>query len=251
MSIKELRHVTEMICLAFVAGFVLGGAVLKAADKAVVAAEADETVAVAASPAENTAPLNTAPQAEVVVPPGRPEWVERIPVRKFQGTDETTVCSDPFSTREACLPALDEKIAVAVMDYITEVTGSKLAPNLLAYDLPSIKEHLVPRQNYYEETIVSPSVGPMHQIHARVQFDENFRREISDRWLQIRSAARLGQVGLAFIAILSVLATVAGFFRVDNASRGYYTGRLQWVAAGAILGLIVLGAFVARLIPWI
>ncbi len=249
MSIKEFRTVTEFISLAFVAGFLLGGAVLRADDADATSVTVEEKTAVVES--TSTEPLNTAPQPEIVVPPGRPEWVDRFPVRNNKSADETTVCSDPFKSRAECLPRLDAKIQEAVDDYIVETTGSKLAPKFLNYELVTIKDRLIPRENYYEETSVSPSVGPMHQIHARMQFDGAFRKEIENRWLELRAKYRVGQIGLGFAAVLGVLATIAGYFRADNASRGYYTGRLQWLAAGAILALIVLGAFFARLIPWV
>ncbi len=215
------------------------------------AAEVSNSEVVSAPVASEANELSTELQSEIVIPPGRPDWVERLPIRN-QPIDETVVCSEPFASREACRTALAENIRAAIDDYIAEQTGSTYAATVLTFDhAEKLQARLVRPENYYEEEIISPSVGPMHQIHARVQFDEAFRKEIADRWLQVRAAARLGQVGLGFVTVLGLLATIAGFFRADNATRGYYTGRLQMIAAGAILGLIVLGAFVARLIPWI
>ena len=193
--------------------------------------------------------ISQPPLSEVIIPPGRPAWVESAAARSGR-IQQTAVKSEPFVRRADCERALDKEITAAVSDYIEEQTGSKYAPTLISYDLNAIKRRLV-TTNRYEETIVSPSVGEMHQIHALVQFPEDFRAEIAQRWLQVRSASRLGQVGLAFAAILSVLGTVFGFFRADNATRGYYTGRLQFVAGVAILTMFLAGAMFARWIPWI
>ena len=44
---------------------------------------------------------------------------------------------------------------------------------------------------------------------------------------------------------------VFGYFRVDNATRGYYTGRLQFLSAAAILAIVGAGVFCARWIYWL
>jgi hypothetical protein len=203
-----------------------------------------------AVPVASVTPEVAAPLMEVVIPPGRPAWVESAASRN--GTiHQTAVKSEPFVRRAECERELDKKIAAAVNDYITEQTGSQYAPTLIAFDLDTLKRRLVNASHRYEETIVSPSVGEMHQVHALVQFPEDFRDEIARRWLQVRSASRLGQVGLGFAAVLSLIGTVFGFFRADNATRGYYTGRLQFVAGAAVLVVFVVGLYFARAIPWI
>lgn len=209
-----------------------------------------ETNAEDPQPVATATPLNIEPMAEVIIPPGRPDWIGANPVRDTS-VYQTAVKSDPFVRRADCERALNKEIAEAVDEYIREQTGSRLAAALLAYDVETIKQRFLTSTHRYEETIVSPSVGEMHQIHALLEFPEEFRQEVARRWLQVRSASRLGQVGLLFAAVLSMIGTAFGFFRVDNATRGYYTGRLQIVAGVAMLILVVGGIFVARSIPWI
>ena len=57
------------------------------------------------------------------------------------------------------------------------------------------------------------------------------------------------QVGLFAGAALLALGSVFGYFRLDNATRGYYTGRLQFMTAAAILAIV--GARRASLARWI
>jgi hypothetical protein len=47
------------------------------------------------------------------------------------------------------------------------------------------------------------------------------------------------------------LGSVFGYFRLDNATRGYYTGRLQFMAAAAILAIVGAGALLGRWITWL
>lgn len=185
--------------------------------------------------------------SNVIIPPGRPSWVEAMPVRK--GDEQwTAVNSGPYARRGDCVKALDAQIQLALDDYIAEYLGSPLAPKLLGYSAGDARRRLL--HDTYEETI-TVSVGPMQQLHAKLDFSSDFRAEIERRWSQWRAASRIGQVGLGFAAILGLLTTSAGFFRLDHATRGYYTGRLQFLAAGVILGLGAAGVLVARLIPWI
>ena len=53
------------------------------------------------------------------------------------------------------------------------------------------------------------------------------------------------------VGILAGLATVFFYLRLDTATRGYYSGRLQFATGVIILGLVSLGILVARWIPWL
>jgi hypothetical protein len=165
--------------------------------------------------------------------------------------DLVSVRSEPYKRREDCVQRLNQKIAAAVEEYVQQQTNSNWAFTLLALDMDRVQKEVAPPSQWYEETIVSPSVGEMRQIHARLEFTPAFQKQLWERWLQVQAASRLAQVGLFFASALGMVATAFGFFRVDNATRGYYTGRLQLVAGGAILAMIIVGIFVARQIPWI
>jgi hypothetical protein len=43
-----------------------------------------------------------------------------------------------------------------------------------------------------------------------------------------------------------MLGVFFGFFRLDTATRGFYTGRLQFTAAAMILTVVVAGVWLAR-----
>ena len=75
--------------------------------------------------------------------------------------------------------------------------------------------------------------------------------ELNGKWEKIRATSRLSQVGLFGGAGLLLLASVFGYFRMDNATRGYYTGRLQFMTAAAILGIVGVGAILSQWIHWL
>ena len=59
------------------------------------------------------------------------------------------------------------------------------------------------------------------------------------------------QTGLVSGAMLLLLTSVFGYFRLDNATRGYYTGRLQFMTAAAILAVVGAGVIAAQYITWL
>jgi hypothetical protein len=99
--------------------------------------------------------------------------------------------------------------------------------------------------------VITVSFGPMHQTHALLTFDEKFRKELAARWTKVKGASRLGQLGFFAAGGLLLISSIFGYFRLDNATRGYYTGRLQFMTAAAILTIVGAGAILAQWITWL
>jgi hypothetical protein len=182
-----------------------------------------------------------------IIPPGRPAWVESKPVTSGE-VHKLAVSSGPYAREIDARRALEREIAAATSRYIAEHVDSDLAPKFLRYDAATIRRGYV-RDEYQE--VITVSVGDMHQIHALLQFGPDFRQEIERRWAGVTATSRLGQVGLFAGAALLLLGSVFSYFRLDNATRGYYTGRLQFMAAAAILTIVGAGALLARWITWL
>jgi len=186
-------------------------------------------------------PPKVAPEGPVI-PPGRPEWVGK---NIMVGSEHSiAVCSGPWATEAEADRELDKIIKAATDEYIAEQLGSTLAPQLIRYDAPTIKRELI-RQNIFHEQI-SVSIGPMQQAHALIEFGPEFRNHLQRRWTDLTANWRLAQTGLIACGALLFLGTIFSYFRLDNATRGYYTGRLQFLAAAAILAIVGSGAVLAR-----
>lgn len=217
------------------------------------------TPAQAKSLADDSSPSAKLPEGELhsapnvnpdslVIPPGRPEWVGR---NVTVGSEHSiAVCSGPYSTEAEADRELDIVLKAKTDEYIAEQLGSSLAPQLLRYDLHAIKRELVRPQNVYHEQI-GVSIGPMHQVHALLEFGPDFRQRITSQWHDLTAYYRLLQTGLVAGGALLFLGTVFSYFRLDNATRGYYTGRLQFMTAAAILAIVGSGAVLARWIYWL
>ncbi len=149
-------------------------------------------------------------------------------------------------------------MAAYVDEYLGPRGGWQLCayPTIIRYDLGYIQKHLVKPGNIFEEKL-QMSFGPMYQTHALLEFGPEFRKELDSRraiWNgthgNVAIAFRLRGLALGFGAVLCLLAVVFGYFRLDTATRGYYTGRLQFLAATAILIVIVAGALLASRVMW-
>jgi hypothetical protein len=214
----------------------------------------DETRVAKLDSAEDVAherPLESedSPTQDVVIPPGRPAWVESEPA---EAGDVYTwpVSSGVQLSKQACRRALDEKLQAATRQYLDQILGRNNASAWVDYDTPYIRAHLLRPENIYHE-VIQTSVGPVHQSHGLLEFDDSFRQQSQERWSELRATSRLLQVGLGAGLVLGVVGAFFAFFRLDTATRGYYTRRLQLAVAGAILTMIAAGVLLARCIPWI
>ena len=67
----------------------------------------------------------------------------------------------------------------------------------------------------------------------------------------IRKGTLTPDFGLFSGGVLLLVGSIFSYFRLDNATRGYYTGRLQFLMAAAILAIVGAGALVSRWIVWL
>jgi hypothetical protein len=176
--------------------------------------------------------------------------VEGEPV-ETGGIHTWPVASGVQLSKEACRRALDEQLELAVKRYLERVVvGRDNVAAWLGYDSRYIRTNLLRPENTYHE-IIQTSVGPAQQTHALLEFDGAFRQQTQERWRELRAASRLLQTALVAAVVLGVIAAFFGYFRLDTATRGFYTRRLQLTAAIAILALIATGVLLARWTPWI
>lgn len=180
----------------------------------------------------------------------RPAWVDREP-RDEGPVHLVAVSAGPYHSSQRARQELDVELKRVTDEYIDDLLQSRTAADWISYDPQRIRQFLVGPTNVYDEKVVSPSVGLMHQSHALLTFGPEFQREVQQTWHQIVARARLVKVAMAAAAILGTLALLFSYFHADTATRGFYTGRLKFATFVAILGLIACGFLLARSIPWL
>ncbi len=189
-----------------------------------------------------------------VLNPTPPDWVKSDDVLTGD-THLVVVTTGPHEKRSDCSRSLDEELTNAVNAYVDEYLGKVYgdtfeASTFVNYDLEYIRSQL--KEEEYEG-VGTYSFGDMHEMYVLLEFDSDFRAdldgrcdEIDEHWRKLAAAGRLTGTALAVGFILALLGVVFGYFRLDTATRGYYTGRLQFASAVVILTLIVVGVLLAR-----
>jgi outer membrane biosynthesis protein TonB len=227
------------------------------AEKPADAVKLAETSAAKPVEAESTAPPKKSSEPAAPTNP-RPAWVD-APAKLSNGIYRTKVTVGPFATREECDRALPAELLKATNNYIDSYLGEganqwvHLPPG---YYLGQGIRRGIPlppgyangpgifRDQWQEDVLAS--FGPMIQVHTLLEFNEETRHDLQQRWLAGRAENRLGFAGLGAGLILALLGTMFGYLKIDTATRGYYTRRLQFVAVLAILTTLVLGLQLGR-----
>jgi len=144
---------------------------------------------------------------------------------------------------------LDKALLIATNDYIAWYLESDTAPMLINFDLQYIKSRLVSSEHKLN-TVREFKVGPMHTSYAMLEVDHSVRQQLDHRWQDVVAKSRMLYTALIGGAVLALLGVMFSYFCLDNATRGFYTGRLQFVAVAVILILVAAGVLTARWIPW-
>lgn len=187
----------------------------------------------------------------------RPAWVEQRPSPDEPGwwdgsVYRIAVSSKPHLTLDEARRALQDELEDATARFVDHHLGhsrASLLPNM-AFERDYIRTYLVKPNAYFDEQI-QVSLGPMHQSHALLEFGPSFREEVDRRWSRVVQGSRLLKVGLVAGGTFLLLTTLFGYFRVDTATRGYYSGRLRVGTVAAILAVVVTCVVLAKWIPWI
>ena len=180
----------------------------------------------------------------------RPEWVDQSPGR--QGTtNEFIVRSDPKATLEECYQSLSKQVLGAFREY----AEAEFEDHFSAYQTPDLKlEGLV--QRWWQATQTgdaameiwwephhspTPELPEMVNVYARFKIDSDYREQLQDLWRWEVTKDRIGLTSGIAALLVSVLGTLFAYLRLDTATQGYYTRRLQAAALAVILALVGMG----------
>ncbi|WP_146431939.1 hypothetical protein [Blastopirellula retiformator] len=180
--------------------------------------------------------VNTAENAGAsrIIPPGRPDWVDQEPTSQ-DGVDYVSLSTGPYSSSTECYKALQALTEEAVLEQTAQLLGSEARASRIPLDDQLIADH-IHLQTYKEQ--LDTTVGPMQQWHAHLQFNDQFRREIEQRWRQVQQSTRLGYAGGLFAGVLAVLGILYSALSYNAATDRRHQGRLQTIAGAAILGVV-------------
>jgi hypothetical protein len=159
-----------------------------------------------------------------------------------------TVTGPYQTTREDAWQAALARAQKEVTEHLLRGEGS------LAYEpeIDYIRKHLV-RTSKEEEKDLEQPVGKVRRIILDISITPQNVVEIAQRDLQRqeearrheqawRSRERMTYAGIILVGLVTVLGAVAGYLRLDELTKGYYTGWLM--AAAGLVGAAAVAAVV-------
>lgn len=149
---------------------------------------------------------------------------------------------------------------VKVGPYVTEIDGqSKLAAEAERYSREYIERTVSPaaaaqvsidpgylNKNVIAETWAETSnhefggeTQPMVVLHARLEYTPETRTYFENQWAAFKAERNLFGIGIIALAFVGVAGTVFSYFRLDTATKGYYTMPLKLAAAAVGVSICV------------
>jgi hypothetical protein len=178
-------------------------------------------IPIAAELAQNEpkpAPSTTAPSPSLTtigapeIQAQRPVWID-APAKLVNSVYLVSVKSGLFASLPECQRALDLEMKREADHYINEYLGDEGASELVQIPLDYLKKNV--KKAEYAEQIRSESVGPMHQIHVLLEFDENTRADFHHLQHEALVTDRLWYAGSGAALVLALLSTFYGYLKLD------------------------------------
>ena len=191
-----------------------------------------------------TEPAAGTPAANGPDDPARPDWIGQ-PSSLDGEVYRHIAYVGPYETAGECDREEPEEVRRAVRLYAEELLpihfpGAEI-DTALAY---ASMEQIAPTVSVYDETIDSPTLGPMIQRHLKVEFDAAVKRQIVAGYREAVVSRRLAFTGIYSGLALACLGAMFGYLRLDTATRGYYSGRLKAATGAFLLAAAATGALV-------
>jgi hypothetical protein len=179
----------------------------------------------------------------------RPQWVD-APARLVKSVYSVPVRSGLFASLPECQGQLSMQIKREADHYIDELLHDLGEHASQLVDIsPEYLERYVKKAEY-SEIRVSDSVGPMHQVHALLEFDDEARANFRHRWHDAVVTDRLWFTGAGAALVLALLGTFYGYLRLDTQTGGAHKGKLQLAATLAALIAAAAALMVRQAVPF-
>jgi hypothetical protein len=151
------------------------------------------------------------------------------------------VKSELWATRDEAKIDVFERAAVRARDFAAEVAP----PIKRSWETPTwmVQDYLLREPVFIEE--VEWTYGPMYRAHLLLDLSPEKRDVLLKKWHEAVVRERLGHIGVGLVFVLICLATLLGYLRLDDATRGYYS---RWLFSGA---LAIVAGSAAAIYTWI
>lgn len=181
--------------------------------------------------------------------PPIPDWVEKEPYTVAGETFLVAKTEERFLSAKEADEALDSVIPVTVQQYLKSKLGLEMPDlEITAADLTANwvvpGNRLVHRFDEPYSKEMADRYGSDHDTYyrafAQIKLDETILADISRQLHRRKILYRLRMTGLFGSGTLVLLSLLYGYFRIEQATRGFYNRRLQTIVV--LLAALILGA---------
>lgn len=184
-----------------------------------------------------TQKAKAAVQTEPTSPLGRPRpaWMDaEMGWVAEAGLYRTRVTVGPWLTRTECEQELPVALQNAITTYADHFLGEGKG-QFVHLPMSYVRDHVV-RGGWEEHR--QQTIDTMIYLHELLEFDRDANKAIEANYKQSVVAERLGYTAAGGGVLLGLLTIVFGYLKLDTLTRGYYTGRLRFAVATAIIGAV-------------
>lgn len=175
----------------------------------------------------------------------QPDWL-KISSEESLVNHKRVVASELHFTAQETEKDLLKATREAVNQYINGYLGDDKACYLVRIDDNYIRNNLMSEQ-FDEIWKVKQFDKQMYRRHALLDFNDGFRTSLDQQWRDVLQTSKLLTTGLGAFGLLGLLGISFVYLRLDTATKGYYSGRLQFLSAVAILALSAAGVLFANI----
>ena len=187
----------------------------------------------------------------------RPDWVGTPPRRLGQGLGvyQMNFTVGPYTTLMECERELPGQLHKALAEYVELYLGPEARGQIpLDVRSPIGVNHTALRDFVLKDVFdeeVTTSVGPMKQMHVRIELNQKFNEWLKFRWREVRVEKRIWCTGTGLCGLLGALAVAFFSMKIDLATEGRYRGRLAVLAVVlvTVLVFVVLGVLESTVKP--
>ncbi|MGI9516874.1 MAG: hypothetical protein ACR2NP_07520 [Pirellulaceae bacterium] len=197
-----------------------------------------------------------------------PDWaLTGTRVELDSQTEYIVVVSDPLLQQRESQADLEERLVATVNRKVDEMF-SPGAADAIGIDLDYIRNNLlVPGHEYCQELYWSPTTGvepagiedaqgendlrTAYRCVAQLKLDPEFHKWATVTWREQQVRSRQMQIGLVFLAGVLMLLLAFGYFKANEKTQGFYSGRLQTIALVGLLAIIGAAIAMSKMFPWL
>ena len=153
-------------------------------------------------------------------------------------------CNSPMEAEEALEEACVEQVRQSIEQWHSHASDNILIDKeVIARELVYNKRFEVKTYSDAHTTELNATVEKdfeYYRGYAQLLLTDDFHNNVDKSWRTNQTKNQLTQVALIGLTVLSLLATLFGYLKLQTLTRGFYTGHLQVICIAVIIALIVL-----------